>query len=145
VLQTKRLYGAITQAEKKFPQTSNYFRLLFAGDLGYTPIAEFAARPGLFGLTIPDELFDESFTVYDHPKVLVFKNTGRLSDRALLDAMLRGIPSRPMTRKDILLTHAGAAPAAPERGLVRASIPALVLAVLLLEALALAGFALLAP
>ena len=37
--------------------------------------------PSLFGIEIPDELADESLTVYDHPKVLIFQNTGHLRRR----------------------------------------------------------------
>src|SRR5450830_671844 len=79
VLQTKRLYGAVTRAPEKFPFTNRAFRLLFAGDLGYTLVREVASRPSLLGIQVPDELADESFTVYDHPKVLFFENTRRLS------------------------------------------------------------------
>ena len=66
-------------APEKYPLTNNYFYLLFAGDLGYTLIYDHASRPSLFGIELPDELADESITVYDHPKVLIFENTGHLS------------------------------------------------------------------
>jgi len=101
--QTKRLYGAITQAPERYPLTSNYFYLLFAGDLGFRIIQEVHARPSLFGIEIPDELADESITVYDHPKVLIFQNTEKLSADAIFEKILRGSPSRPLTRNDILL------------------------------------------
>src|SRR5664280_2071858 len=65
VLQTKRLYGAVTRAPEKLPLTNRAFRLLFAGDLGYTLAKEVASRPSLLGIQVPDELADESFTVYD--------------------------------------------------------------------------------
>ena len=45
-------------------------------DLRVTP-----RGPSLFGIEVPDELADESITVYDHPKVLIFENTGQLSSR----------------------------------------------------------------
>ena len=86
VLQTKRLYGAVTRAPEKFPLTNRAFRLLFAGDLGYTLVKDVASRPSLFGIQVPDELADESFTVYDHPKVLFFRNTRRLSGRGAREA-----------------------------------------------------------
>ncbi|MCM3875698.1 MAG: DUF2298 domain-containing protein [Thermoanaerobaculia bacterium] len=112
VLQTKRLYGAVTRAPEKFPFTNRAFRLLFAGDLGYTLVREVASRPSLLGIQVPDELADESFTVYDHPKVLFFQNTGRLSAEALENALLSATPSKTLTRTDLLLAHpAFAAPA----------------------------------
>src|SRR5664280_2285775 len=105
VLQTKRLYGAVTRAPEKFPLTNRAFRLLFVGDLGYTLVREVASRPSLLGIQVPDELTDESFTVYDHPKVLFFQNTRRLSAEALENALLSATPSKTLTRNDLLLAH----------------------------------------
>ncbi|HVN76725.1 MAG TPA: glycosyltransferase family 39 protein, partial [Thermoanaerobaculaceae bacterium] len=93
VLQTKRLYGAISQAQKKFPITDNFFRELFAGDLGYTLVKDVASRPELFGIELPTELADESFSVYDHPKAVIFRNTGRLASAALETKIRNGLPS----------------------------------------------------
>ncbi|MFZ5786641.1 MAG: DUF2298 domain-containing protein, partial [Acidobacteriota bacterium] len=138
VLPTKRLYGAVTQAAGKFPLTVRFFQTLFAGDLGYTLEKEFTSRPGLFGIELPTELADESFSVYDHPKVLVFRNAGRLTAAEIAERALRGTPSRPMSRRDMLL--AGPAPEGGALdGLVRSSLPALLLWIALLEALGLAA------
>ncbi|MBI1818534.1 MAG: glycosyltransferase family 39 protein [Deltaproteobacteria bacterium] len=138
--QTKRLYGATTQAAQKFPLTSNYFYLLFAGDLGYTLTYEEAARPNLFGLEFPDEIVDESFTVYDHPKVLIFRNEGHLSADAILDKILHGLPSRQMTRNELLLARPGEATAGVASEPIHSSLPALFTFALLIEALALATY-----
>ena len=62
---------------------SQYYRMLFAGDLGYRPVAEFTAYPRLGGLVIRDDNADESFSVYDHPRVLVFENVDRLKPELL--------------------------------------------------------------
>jgi hypothetical protein len=43
VFQTKRIYGSVTRAPKKFPLMNKYFSALFAGDLGFTLTNEFAA------------------------------------------------------------------------------------------------------
>jgi hypothetical protein len=108
VFQTKRLYGSLTRAPHKYPLTNQYFYRLFAGDLGYTPIYSHASRPGLFGIEFPDELADESFTVYDHPKVLIFANTARLPAAEIVEKVMRGLPSRSLTRTDLLLADVGA-------------------------------------
>ncbi len=112
VFQTKRIYGSVTRAPEKFPLTTRYFYRLFAGDLGFTLTNEFASRPGLFGIEISDELADESFTVYDHPKVIVFRNTAHLSSAVIDGRVLSGEPSRRLTRRDLLLAKPGRAPAA---------------------------------
>jgi YYY domain-containing protein len=155
VLQTKRLYGAVTRAPEKFPFTNRAFRLLFAGNLGYTLAREFASRPSVFGIPVPDELADESFTVYDHPKVLLFENTKRLSEGTLEKALLSATPSKTLTRDDLLLarpsgTAAAVAAAAtavePGPGVParRSSFVALLLFAVWLEAVSLAGAGLLA-
>lgn len=141
VLQTKRLYGAVTRAPAKYPLTNNFFRELFAGDLGFTLVKDVASRPSLFGIELPDELADESFSVYDHPKALIFRNTGRLAAAAIAGKVLNSLPSRPVSRSAMLLARAGGTPAGGGR-LIRSSLPAVLLCALLLELLGLAAFAL---
>ena len=138
--QTKRLYGALTQAAQKFPLSSNYFYLLFSGDLGFTLIHEVASRPTLFGIQFPDELVDESFTVYDHPKVLIFRNDGHLSSEQLYDKIMHGLPSKPMTRNQLLLARPGTEVGGGESEPIGSSLPALLTFVLLVEGLGLATY-----
>jgi YYY domain-containing protein len=140
VFQTKRLYGALTQAAQKFPLSSNYFYLLFAGDLGYTLIYEVASRPGLLGFEFPDELVDESFTVYDHPKVLIFRNDERLDEEELLARMLSSLPSRQLSRRDLLLASPGVEFGEGGSEPIRSSIPGLLTFAFLVEVLGLAAY-----
>jgi YYY domain-containing protein len=112
VLPTKRLYGAITNVPARYPLTSNYFQLLFAGELGYRLVYERASRPALLALEFPDELADESFSVYDHPKVLIFENVGHFTAVQLADKILNDRPRRALTRTDLLL----AGPTGPPLG-----------------------------
>jgi YYY domain-containing protein len=110
IFPTKRVYGSVTRATDKFPLTSRQFFELFAGDLGYTLVEEFSSRPTLFGLQLPDELADESFTVYDHPRVLIFRNTAHLPAAEIEKRIVSGAPSRPLRRSDLL--RAGVEPSA---------------------------------
>ncbi len=142
--QTKRLYGALTQAAEKYPLSNNYFYLLFAGDLGYELVYSQASRPSLFGFEFPDELADESLSVYDHPKVLIFKNTGRLSADEIYAKVMSGMPSKKLSRRDLLLADAGSsvqssAMAPP----IRSSIQALMWWILVVEIAGLCAFAIL--
>lgn len=64
-----------------YPYTSRYYEELFAGKRGFTKIIEFTSYPELsiggINMTINDDSADESFTVYDHPKIIVFKKDKR--------------------------------------------------------------------
>ncbi|KAA0250405.1 MAG: hypothetical protein EDX89_22810 [Acidobacteria bacterium] len=138
-LQTKRIYGAVSQAKGKYPDTSRAFALLFAGDLGFELVADVASRPRLFGFELPTELADESISVYDHPRALVFRNVERLP-KAGLEERLASEPSRPTSRRDLLLARPAATdPGQAPPAAVRSSLAATALLVLLVEALGLAG------
>lgn len=60
-----------------YPKTAEYYEKLFSGKLGFRQVAEFQANPGIkigkYYFGINDQSADESFTVYDHPKILIFK------------------------------------------------------------------------
>jgi hypothetical protein len=58
------------------PNNANeYYKKLFSGELGFEKVVEFENYPRIPFLNIPinDQSADESFTVYDHPKVIIFK------------------------------------------------------------------------
>ncbi|RJQ27465.1 phospholipid carrier-dependent glycosyltransferase [Candidatus Parcubacteria bacterium] len=58
-----------------YRQTAKYYQDLFSGRLNFEKVAEFASYPTIPIVNIPinDQEADESFTVYDHPKVMIFK------------------------------------------------------------------------
>lgn len=74
VINSRRLYGTLINLPDKYPVTSRYYKLLFAEKLGYKKVAEFTSYPSLFGIEINDDSAEETFQVYDHPKVIIFKN-----------------------------------------------------------------------
>lgn len=74
-LPTARGYAAIPRQPHRFPWTIGFFKTLFNGQLGFELAASFKVRPTLLGIELRDDLGDESLTVYDHPKALVFRNT----------------------------------------------------------------------
>ena len=113
---SQRLYATVTRLEERYPISREYYRLLFSGGLGYE-LAHFeTSYPSLLGVSFVDETFgradlptpaalasygpsplsinmgvaDESFTVYDHPKVMVFENAGRLSANEIEELLLAG-------------------------------------------------------
>jgi len=103
ILSSNRLYGSIMTVPEKYPITTKFYSDLFSGRLGFSKIAEFSSRPNLPlpgfqfcltpwfvnygkiafpsqecplpGVSFVDDYADELWTVYDHPKVIIFKKT----------------------------------------------------------------------
>lgn len=102
ILSSNRLYGSIMTVPQMYPETYRFYEDLFKGNQVFTKVAEFTSRPNLpipflklcltptfsrygiiakeqqecplTGISFVDDYADESFTVYDHPKVLIFKH-----------------------------------------------------------------------
>ncbi len=78
ILSSNRAWGSIMAVPEKYPQMAMYYQDLLAGKTDYELVATFTNYPSLRYLGIPIDFptdgADESFTVYDHPKVLIFFN-----------------------------------------------------------------------
>jgi YYY domain-containing protein len=108
VIPSNRAYDAMPRLPMRYPLALKYYQALFdcecSGDdlenkayglqppfkspLGFELIAVFESPPTLGFISFPDQWADESFTVYDHPKVMVFKKSQDFSIekvRALLN------------------------------------------------------------
>ena len=109
---SNRLYGTITRLPERYPVTSAYYRQLFGGELGYRLANVETSYPNLAGVTLVDDTYgrpglptpegqekppglninlgyaDESFSVYDHPKGLVFENVERLDADTIRERIL---------------------------------------------------------
>ena len=80
VLASNRLWRTIPRLPQRYPMSTRYYQLLFAGQLGFERIYEWATPPRLGAWVIDDQSADESFTVYDHPRPIIFKKTRQLSE-----------------------------------------------------------------
>ncbi|MBN9386989.1 MAG: tetratricopeptide repeat protein [Chloroflexi bacterium] len=85
LIASNRLYATMPKLPWRYPVQIRYYELLFSGELGYTNVATFTDYPTipLLNWQINDDSADESFTVYDHPKVFIFKKTTNLTDDEL--------------------------------------------------------------
>jgi YYY domain-containing protein len=97
IIASQRMYGSILRVPERYPLTAKYYKLLFDGKLGFN-LAEVITRyptPSLRGfsgrLTFKDPLADESFSVYDHPKILLFRKAKSLS-ASEIEALLTNTP-----------------------------------------------------
>jgi hypothetical protein len=121
-LSSNRLYNSLPRLPERFPLTTRYYQLLLGEQLGFELVHYEETHPALFGVTLADDTFsnpdlpvpallasvtsaglrlnlgraDESFTVYDHPKPLLFAKTRALSREellALLGDAAQGLPA----------------------------------------------------
>ncbi len=123
---SNRQYGSIPRLLDRYPMTRDYYTQLFNGELGYELVHFESSYPTLYGVSFADDTFgrpdlptpgplrgyeqtaaslnlgfaDESFTVYDHPLILVFQNTLQGTEqerRAFLDSRLLQPGLRPVS------------------------------------------------
>jgi YYY domain-containing protein len=87
VLSSNRLYGSIPRLPHRYPLTTRYYDELFAEELGFHLEKQFTSYPGWSGIDIVDDHADESFTVYDHPKVIIYGKVRDLSDAEYRSAL----------------------------------------------------------
>ncbi len=113
---SSRLYGTIPRLPERYPVSTGYYQMLFQGDLGYEVVRVEQAYPSLLGIAFTNDTFsrpglpvptpvalarpaaitiglgfaDESFSVYDHPRVLVLHNVGRLPAGQIEEILTEG-------------------------------------------------------
>ncbi|HEX9921586.1 MAG TPA: DUF2298 domain-containing protein, partial [Anaerolineae bacterium] len=87
VLATNRLWRTIPRLPERYPMSTRYYEALFSGELGFEQVYAAKSPPTLGPFTFDDQPADESFTVYDHPKPILFKKVRQLS-AAEWDALL---------------------------------------------------------
>ena len=104
---SNRQYGTIPRVPQRYPLTDAYYRALMdcpegqsvlaclayaqpgerEGRLGYELVEIFESNLMLGPLEISDQLAEEAFTVYDHPKVLIFSKQPGFSGEAVADLL----------------------------------------------------------
>ena len=111
-LASNRLYASMSRLPERYPLTNAYYRALFAGELGFELAADYTSYPALGPFRFPDQEIpyplqpaaytaqrqwqvplppaEEAFSVYDHPRVLIFKKTAAYS-RQRIESVLGGI------------------------------------------------------
>lgn len=107
VISSNRQWGTLPRIPERFPMTTLYYRNLigcpdgkdilycyrtaqpgsYSSDLGYELVKVFESPPKIGPLVLNDQFAEEAFTVYDHPKVFVFKKTAKY-DPQKIEAIL---------------------------------------------------------
>ncbi len=104
-ISSSRQWGSVVQIPERYPLANTYYRELigcpedqdiyrcysdavpgmYSGNLGFDLIKTFQSEPTLGSLQVNSQYAEEAFTVYDHPKVLIFKKTGNYSGEKVRD------------------------------------------------------------
>jgi hypothetical protein len=78
IIQSRRIYKNHND-KTQFPIVYNFYKSLFSGKLGFEETRSFSSFPqfklGKFTYTIDDEVAEETWSVFDHPVVRIFKKT----------------------------------------------------------------------
>ena len=94
-ISSNRQWGSLPRLPERFPMTSLYYRELlgcppeqtvetcyrvarpgmYTGRLGYQLVQTFTSEPAIGSFPLNDQFAEEAFSVYDHPKVLIFQKT----------------------------------------------------------------------
>jgi len=110
VIFSNRLYGTIPRLQERYPISTVFYEKLFEESLGYTIIHYEKKSMNLFNINYEEDFFsrikikqpelidnyeekflinlnlgwaDESFSVYDHPQIIIFKNEKKYSKEKL--------------------------------------------------------------
>jgi YYY domain-containing protein len=107
---SNRQWGTTTRVSERYLLTTFYYRNLlgcppdedilwcyrvaeprmFKGRLGFELVATFQAHPNFGPIEFNTQFAEEAFTVYDHPKVLIFKKTADY-DPIVVRSLLRSV------------------------------------------------------
>ncbi len=115
VISSQRLLKSIPKLPDRYPMTTRYYQLLFAGKLGFHLAKHFENAPHVLGYTLDDSGADESFSVYDHAPVWIFTRSGspmsalEIQDALTKNVRLPAISQRPGSLKSLLLDPASVA------------------------------------
>lgn len=118
VMSSNRRWGTHPRMPERYPMTTLFYRELlgcpddqeviwcysvakpgmFAGELGFELAAVFQSNPTLGPFEVNDQFADEAFTVYDHPKVMIFRKTAQY-DGELVASRLGSVDLSAVIRK----------------------------------------------
>jgi hypothetical protein len=86
LIPSRRIFYNYPRFPDKYPKLTKYYQALFSGNLGFDKIAEISSFPKIsfplnalpFTLSFPDESAEETYTVFDHPVIRIYKKVQSL-------------------------------------------------------------------
>ncbi len=90
-LSSQRGVGSVCRVPDAYPLMSEFYHLLFSGELGFSLVFHDQRRLGWGAWGLSHLGAEETLSVYDHPPVWIFAKTARY-DHALVTALLGRVP-----------------------------------------------------
>ncbi|MGH2608203.1 MAG: DUF2298 domain-containing protein, partial [Tepidiformaceae bacterium] len=91
-ISSNRVHDSVFRLQAKYPATIRYYELLESGELGFDLVRTWTVHPTFLGLSIDDSSAEESFTVYDHPEVRLYKKTDRWNAERAVALLMEARP-----------------------------------------------------
>ncbi|MBK6320080.1 MAG: phospholipid carrier-dependent glycosyltransferase [Dehalococcoidia bacterium] len=91
---SNRVRDSVKKLEREYPATNRYYELLETGELGFERVATFKVHPTFLGISVDDSSSEESFTVYDHPEVRIYKKSADFNAEEALALLGEAHPER---------------------------------------------------
>ena len=104
VFSSNRQWGSTTQIPERYPLTTLFYKELigcqsedvqwcykvakpgtFNDSLGFELIKTFQVNPSIFSFEFNSQFAEEAFTVYDHPKVFIFRKTEQFEINSVIE------------------------------------------------------------
>jgi len=80
---SRRIFANYTKLPQIYPLVTKYYQLLFSGALGFEKVTKISSFPrlgfGAWNLEFDDEPSEETFTVFDHPVIRIFRKVNPLT------------------------------------------------------------------
>jgi 4-amino-4-deoxy-L-arabinose transferase-like glycosyltransferase len=89
-----RSWQNIPRWPEKWPMTYEFYSALWDGSLGFEKVREFTSYPRLGPFEFPDDNSEEALSVYDHPRVILWRKTKSYSHNQT-SGILNGIALPP--------------------------------------------------
>jgi hypothetical protein len=70
---SRRVFKNYPRLQIQYPKVTKYYQLLFSGSLGFEQVAQISSFPALGPFQFSDENAEETWTVFDHPVIRIYK------------------------------------------------------------------------
>lgn len=91
ILDSPKVRNTMHRLSDRYPYSAAFYELLENGALGFIKVAEFTNYPRIGSIEINDEGAEETFTIFDHPTVRIYKKQRQLTQKELYLMLTSGI------------------------------------------------------